>query len=39
MDLGGFDRIDMSINYQTAEDNLLSIYLPSRTAVVIKKIS
>ena len=37
-EMGGFGRIDTSIIYQTLEDDFLSIYLPCRTAVVIKKL-
>jgi 1,4-alpha-glucan branching enzyme len=37
-EIGGFGRIDTSIIYQTLEDDNLSIYLPSRTAVVLKKL-
>jgi 1,4-alpha-glucan branching enzyme len=36
-DLGGFGRVDRSIAYHTVENDNLSIYLPSRTAVVLKK--
>ena len=39
LQLGGFGRIDTSIIYKTLDDDFLSIYLPSRTAVVIKKLS
>jgi 1,4-alpha-glucan branching enzyme len=35
--LGGFGRIDTSIKYSTLENDMLSIYLPSRTALVLKK--
>lgn len=35
--LGGFGRIDTSIKYSTLENDMLSIYLPSRTALVMKK--
>ncbi len=38
-EVGGFGRIDTSIKYQTLENDQLSIYLPSRTAVVMKKLS
>jgi len=36
-DVGGFNRIDTSIIFKTLEKNQLSIYLPNRTAVVLKK--
>ncbi len=36
-DMGGFGRIDTSINYHTLEDGRLSIYLPNRTALVLKR--
>lgn len=39
LQLGGFGRIDTSIIYKTLDYDFLSIYLPSRTAVVIKKLS
>ena len=35
--VGGFSRIDTSIDYPTLDDDQLSIYLPSRTALVLKK--
>ncbi len=35
---GGFNRIDTSIDYNTLEDDKLSVYLPSRTAIVMKKV-
>ncbi len=37
---GGFNRVDTSLTYATREvdgDNKLSIYLPGRTAIVMKK--
>jgi 1,4-alpha-glucan branching enzyme len=37
LDVGGFGRIDTSIKYHTLENEMLSIYLPSRTAVILKK--
>jgi 1,4-alpha-glucan branching enzyme len=37
LDCGGFGRIDTSLKYHTLENNMLSIYLPSRTSVVMKK--
>lgn len=36
-EVGGFSRIDTSIEYHTLEDDQLSIYLPSRTALILKK--
>ncbi len=36
-DVGGFDRVDTSIEYHTMDDGLLSIYLPSRTSLILKK--
>ena len=36
-EVGGFSRIDTSINYHTLESGQLSIYLPSRTALIMKK--
>jgi 1,4-alpha-glucan branching enzyme len=42
-ELGGFDRVDSSVTHQTIKDengrNMLSIYLPNRTAIVLKKIN
>jgi 1,4-alpha-glucan branching enzyme len=37
LDCGGFGRIDTSLKYHTLENEMLSIYLPSRTAVIMKK--
>lgn len=37
MDIGGFGRIDTSISHHTLENDQLSIYLPSRTAVIMRK--
>jgi len=37
-EIGGFSRIDTSIDYHTLEHDQLSIYLPSRTAVILKKV-
>jgi 1,4-alpha-glucan branching enzyme len=34
---GGFARIDTSIDYPTDEDQLISLYLTNRTALVMKK--
>ena len=34
---GGHGRVDTSIKYDTSEDNILSVYLPNRTAVIWKK--
>lgn len=36
-DFGGFDRVDANIEYQTLDHGFLSIYLPSRTALILKK--
>jgi len=36
-EFGGFDRVDDSIDYATDEDQQLSVYLTSRTALVMKK--
>lgn len=36
-EVGGFSRIDTSIEYRTLESDQLSIYLPSRTALILKK--
>lgn len=36
-DLGGFGRVDTSIIYHTLDDGRLSIYLPNRTALVLKQ--
>ena len=36
-DVGGFSRIDTSLDYYTVEHDQLSIYIPSRTALIIKK--
>ena len=36
-ELGGFSRIDTTVDHFTLEHDLLSIYLPSRTALVMKK--
>lgn len=36
-EVGGFSRIDTSIDYLTLENEQLSIYLPSRTALILKK--
>jgi 1,4-alpha-glucan branching enzyme len=33
---GGFNRVDNTIDYFTDEDQALSIYLPNRTALVVK---
>ena len=34
---GGFERIDKDYSYQKNHDNLITIYIPSRTAFVLKK--
>ncbi|MCG8307990.1 MAG: alpha amylase C-terminal domain-containing protein [Cytophagales bacterium] len=34
---GGFSRIDTNVEHFTLENDLLSIYLPSRTALVLKR--
>lgn len=36
-EVGGFSRIDTSIDYHTLKSDQLSIYLPSRTALIMKK--
>ena len=36
-EFGGFDRVDDSIDYPTNDDQMLSIYLTNRTALVMKK--
>lgn len=36
--VGGFSRIDTSLEYHTLEHDQLSIYLPSRTALIMKKV-
>lgn len=36
-DFGGFGRIDTKIEYYTLDDDQLSIYIPSRTALILKK--
>ncbi len=35
---GGHNRVDSSIIHQTIEDDKLSVYLPNRTALVLKKL-
>jgi hypothetical protein len=36
---GGFDRVDSALVYETnLGDNQLRLYLPSRTALVLKKL-
>jgi len=37
-DVGGFNRIDRSIEHHTLKNDQLSIYLPSRTALIMKKV-
>jgi len=37
-DFGGHDRIDDSITFHTLEEDKLSIYLPNRSCIVLKKI-
>lgn len=34
---GGFNRVDDQMNYPTQEDEKLSVYLPNRVALVMKK--
>lgn len=34
---GGFSRIDTSLKHKIIEEDILSIYLPARTAIVMKK--
>lgn len=36
-EFGGFDRVDDSIDYQTDNDQMLSVYLTNRTALVMKR--
>jgi 1,4-alpha-glucan branching enzyme len=36
-EVGGFSRIDTSIEYHTLEFDQLSVYLPSRTALILEK--
>ena len=36
-EFGGFERVDDSLDYPTNEDQLISIYLTNRTALVMKK--
>lgn len=36
-EFGGFNRVDDSIEYATDKDQMLSIYLTNRTALVMKK--
>ncbi len=38
LDFGGFNRIDATMEYPTLEEDKLSIYLPNRCALVMKKI-
>ena len=35
---GGFDRVDINMNYRTHEQDMLSVYLPNRTAIVMEKV-
>ncbi len=35
--VGGFARIDTSLDYNTIENDQLSVYLPSRTAMILKR--
>jgi 1,4-alpha-glucan branching enzyme len=37
-EFGGFDRVDDSLDYTTDENQHLSIYLPNRTALILKKV-
>lgn len=37
-EVGGFSRIDTSIEYHTLDSDQLSIYLPSRTALIMEKV-
>ncbi len=34
---GGFDRVDVAMEYSIQKDGKLSVYLPNRTALVMKK--
>ena len=36
-EFGGFERVDDGIDYPTDKDQMLSIYLTNRTALVMKK--
>ena len=36
-EFGGFERVDDSIDYPTDKDQMLSVYLTNRTALVMKK--
>jgi 1,4-alpha-glucan branching enzyme len=36
-EFGGFDRVDDSIDYQTDNDQMLSVYLTNRTALVMRR--
>jgi 1,4-alpha-glucan branching enzyme len=36
-DFGGFNRVDDQMSYPTQEDEKLSVYLPNRVALVMKK--
>lgn len=36
---GGFERLDMDINYSTDEKSNIHVYLPNRAAMVLKKIN
>jgi 1,4-alpha-glucan branching enzyme len=36
-EFGGFDRVDDALDYETSDDQMLSLYLTNRTAMVLKK--
>jgi 1,4-alpha-glucan branching enzyme len=38
-EFGGFSRVNTEIEYPTQKDGRLSVYLPNRTALVMKKVS
>ena len=37
VEVGGFGRVDTSLDYHTTNEGQLSIYLPARTALVLKR--
>ena len=37
-EVGGFSRVDKSVEYHTLEHDQLCVYLPSRTALILKKV-
>jgi 1,4-alpha-glucan branching enzyme len=36
-EFGGFDRVNTEMDYPVQKDNTLSVYLPNRTAIVMRK--